>query len=463
MKKYIAALLLTISFSLGAQVTFVIDSLPDYTPAEDILFIAGDFQGWNPGDPAYALHKNDDDKWTITLDSVAEGITYKFKFTRGDWEKVEKGLAGEEIPDREFTFGNDSTVSVIIFNWADFGSPGESTAAWNVSVMDENFYMPQLDRERRIWLYLPPDYDSTDNSYPVIYMHDGQNIFDQKTSFAGEWEVDETLNNLAEMGYEVPIVVGIDNGGEFRTDELTPWVHPQYGGGQGDEYMAFIVETLKPYIDENYRTLTDRDNTGIIGSSLGGLISNYGAIKYQEVFSKSGPFSPAYWINYDSIFNYISNTGIENEIRFYQNVGENEGDAYVNMMYEMEDSLKSVGFENVVSKVITGGDHNEQTWREDFSAAYLYLFVSYANDISERRVIKPLQIHPNPANERISFARDEITDIRSLRIIDQSGKIVFEKEDFSDAFIDVNGFPGGIYVISIVSSEGRFAGRFVKN
>jgi len=387
---------------LNAQVTFIVDSLPDYTPAQDDLYIAGGFNGWNPGDVNHRLNKNDDNKWEATLDGFANGITIGYKFTRGDWATVEKGLNGEEITNRQFTFGNGDTVYIVIYNWAD-QNPGSSTAAENVTIMDEAFEMPQLNRTRRIWLYLPPDYDENNKNYPVIYMHDGQNLFDQITSYAGEWEVDETLNELAGQGYQVPIIVGIDNGGIYRTDELTPWIHPDYGGGQGDEYMAFIVETLKPYVDQNYRTLSGRETTGIIGSSLGGLISTYGALKYQDVFSKSGPFSPAYWINYDSIWGFVSAAGMQYDIRFYLNAGENEGSYYINTMYLMEDSLKAVGFDNVTSKVIPGGNHNEQTWRDDFEEAYLWLFVSYANDIFELSNIKPLFLYPNPATDKIFF------------------------------------------------------------
>jgi len=464
MKKYILFLLLIGYFSVGAQVTFVIDSIPAYTLPDDTLYIAGDFQGWIAGDSVYALQKNEEDKWWITLDSVAEGTTYQFKFTRGDWSRVEKGINGEEIVNRVFTFGNGDTVGIIIFNWADAGGSGESTAAWNVSIMDENFYMPQLDRDRRIWLYLPPGYDSTDMSYPVLYMHDGQNLFDGVTSFAGEWEVDETLNELASQGYQAPIVVGVDNGGIYRIDELTPWYNSEIdGGGQGDEYMAFIVETLKPHIDANYRTLPDRENTGIIGSSLGGLISTYGALKYQDVFSKSGPFSPAYWINYDSIWNFVAEAGIQDEIRFYQNAGQHEGDEFIGLMYMMEDSLKKAGFDQVTSKVIIGGQHNEQTWRDDFAEAYLWLFVSYANNVEDIMSYKPLIIYPNPVTDRLLLKNIKLAADDHVRIIDSSGRVVNE---FTNTMITseivVSNLKSGSYILIVSKSEDLFTGRFIK-
>ncbi|MFN2396927.1 MAG: alpha/beta hydrolase-fold protein, partial [Bacteroidales bacterium] len=278
MKSILVFVLTVMTFAVPAQVTFTLVSIPDYTPEADQIYIAGNFNGWDPGNTQYVLEKDDSNHWQITLDGFSNGETIEFKFTRGSWETVEKGTEGEEIGNRSFTFGNGETVDITIHNWADNnGQGGNSTAAENVHIINEAFYMPQLDRNRRIWIYLPPDYDQTQKNYPVIYMHDGQNLFDVETSFMGEWEVDETLNDLAARGYNVPIVVGIDNGGNHRANEYLPYFFSNLNaGGEGDEYMEFIVETLKPFIDNEYRTLPDRENTGIIGSSLGGVISLYG-------------------------------------------------------------------------------------------------------------------------------------------------------------------------------------------
>lgn len=454
--------LLTGYISLHAQVTFVIDSIPDYTPPGDVLYIAGDFNGWNPGDVNHMLSKNNDGLWESTIDGFPDGITIQFKFTRGDWGTVEKGTSGEEIDNRTYTFGNDSTVHLIIYNWADNNGGGNSTAAENVTIMDEDFYMPQLDRTRRIWVYLPPDYDETMKNYPVLYMHDGQNLFDELTSFAGEWEVDETLNNLADEGYRVPIVVGIDNGGVDRIDELTPWFNPSWGGGQGDEYMAFIVETLKPHIEANYRTLTGRENTGIMGSSLGGLISVYGALKYQYVFSKCGSFSPAYWINNDSIWDFIALIGRQDDIRFYQNIGEFEQQTSIELLLQMEDSLRSIGFSNIFSKVIAGGEHNEATWRDDFREAYLWLFDGYANRIGES-IAEPLLIAPNPVDDFLVIQNWDLNKekMSEYRITDSLGKSV-QSRVLRNARIKVKNLVPGMYILTIESDQQVYTGKFIK-
>ena len=115
------------------------------------------------------------------------------------------------------------------------------TTERNVFVIDEAFYRPQLNRTRRIWIYVPQRYNESDKRYPVIYMHDGQNLFDEATAIAQEWQIDETLNNmLAET-----IIVGIDNS-EYRMNEYNFNDHEEHGSGEGKQYMEFIVHTLKP-------------------------------------------------------------------------------------------------------------------------------------------------------------------------------------------------------------------------
>ncbi|MCB2220461.1 MAG: T9SS type A sorting domain-containing protein [Bacteroidetes bacterium] len=465
MKKIIAFNLMIISiiFSVSAQVTFMIDSLPDYTPPDDILYIAGDFQGWNPGDPAYALQKNAQDQWYIQLDSMAAGTQIEFKFTRGDWGTVEKGVYGEEIPNREFTYGNGDTVGIIIYNWADAGGGGNSTAAENVHIIDEEFYIPQLDKHRRIWIYLPPDYETTSHHYPVIYMHDGQNLFDTYTAFAGEWEVDETLNELYDDSYAVPIVVGIDNGGVDRIDEYTPWPNSQYGGGDGDLYIQFIVGTLKPFIDENYRTLPDRENTALWGSSLGGLISHYGAMKHQDVFSKAGIYSPSYWFS-DSVWTFTEQMGHQQTMRLYQMTGSLEGSGMVTDTWTMHDQLTELGFgeEELLTTIITGGEHNEASWAADFRDAYLWLFQSWANGVGDHYAIQQVQISPNPARNQIRIPEIEFNQSSLIRIYDQVGREQFENYVAGNEAIDVSKLDNGIYFIIIINNNNIYNGKFIK-
>ncbi|MCU0369899.1 MAG: alpha/beta hydrolase-fold protein [Bacteroidales bacterium] len=462
MKNLVFFILLLFPSLVHSQVTFIIDSLPAYTPPEDLIYIAGNFNGWNPGDPAYVLAKNEEQKWTITSATAPEGTEIQFKFTRGSWETVEKGPGGEEIPNRLFTFGNGDTVHIIIYNWASGGGPG-STAADNVILMDDDFEMPQLGRTRKIWLYLPPDYNTSGLEYPVLYMQDGQNLFDDSTSFAGEWEVDETLNNLHGQGLQVPIVVGVENGGEDRIAEYTPWPHQLYGGGDGDLYMEFITETLKPYIDQTYRTLPGRDFTGIMGSSLGGLISHYGALKYQETFSKAGVYSPSYWFS-DSVWAFTREAGHQDVMHIYLMCGGSEGQGTINDMMDMQDSLLAIGFpeEEISLTVIPGGEHNEQLWREDFGNAYQWLFASYANDISEPARRNIIRLFPNPAAGLLTFPADFPNRCDSLEIIDMLGNMVLRKAPFSGKTIDISSLAPGLYLVSLLVNGKYYQGKVVR-
>jgi predicted alpha/beta superfamily hydrolase len=247
----------------------------------------------------------------------------------------------------------------------------ESTASKQVSTF--TIEAPQLKTSRKIWLYLPKNYETSTKRYPVIYMHDAQNLFDAKTSFAGEWNVDEKLDSLKAQ----VIVVGIENGGEKRLEELTPYKHEKYGGGNADKYLEFIVNTLKPEIDKKYRTKTNAKNTTIMGSSLGGLTSFYAVVKYPEVFGKAGVFSPAFWINRKDINDYMADSKkLKAKIYFLCGDSEGDDDSMVTDLNHMEKLLNTNRCYclHLNKKVIVkGGHHNEKLWRDGFTNAYLWL------------------------------------------------------------------------------------------
>ena len=467
MKKHIlfSLLLFCLLPATKAQVTFVIESLPANTPLQDNLYIAGDFSGWNPGLAQYMMHKNEQGKWSITLPAQAAGSVINYKFTRGSWATVEKGASGEEIANRTYTFGGSNLVSITIYNWADGGGSSTSTAAANVKIMSSNFAMPQLNRTRKIWIYLPPGYETSGLAYPVLYMHDGQNLFDNLTSFSGEWKVDETLNSIAAQGKKVPIVIGIENGGNYRIGEYTPWVNPEYGGGDGEKYMQFIVETLKPYVDQNFRTLTGRENTGIMGSSLGGLISHFGALKYQAVFGKAGIFSPSYWFS-DSVWKFTHDAGKQAGMRFYQLCGSNESSEIdvPGDMSRMNDSLVKSGFgqENINNKVVPGGQHNEKLWSEAFSEAYQWLFSDYITSVPDPVQEKAISCYPNPVTSQLTFTSTRKVNFDSLVIIDINGEVVKCIKNPGTNKVDVHALKPGSYILQCQAGNEKFEGKFIK-
>ncbi len=167
-----------------------------------------------------------------------------------------------------------------------------------------NVQSAQLGNVRDLFVYLPPAYNASTRRYPVVYMHDGQNLFDHALSYAGEWQVDETMEALSAEGIEA-IVVGVPNAGVQRLAEYTPFRDARGAGGDGAKYVDFLADTVKPLIDRDFRTLPDRETTGVLGSSLGGLISMFAFFHRPDVFGFAGVMSPSFWFAQEAIFPYV--------------------------------------------------------------------------------------------------------------------------------------------------------------
>lgn len=255
-----------------------------------------------------------------------------------------------------------------------FAETRVSTASSGTHVMPA-IEMPGMNRQRIIRVYLPPGYQIGKRRYPVLYMHDAQNLFDEATSYAGEWGVDETLDQLAKSrGLEI-IVIGIDNGQEKRLNELSPWTNKRFGIAEGKLYLDFIVNTLKPSIDRDYRTLPDRENTAIMGSSMGGLMSHYAIHRYPAVFSKAGIFSPSYWYS-KNIFTHTKAKPTPASAKLYLISGSREGEEAIRDLEKMGKLLRAQKHpeKNLHLAVVTDGEHNEKFWRTEFPNAVTWLF-----------------------------------------------------------------------------------------
>ncbi|TDT69230.1 putative alpha/beta superfamily hydrolase [Hypnocyclicus thermotrophus] len=266
-------------------------------------------------------------------------------------------------------------------------------------IITEEIYIKQLKKNRKVRIYLPNDYEKSDKKYPVIYMHDAQNIYNIGISAYGmEWNVDKTLDSIFEKTKKGFIVVGIDNASERngaeRITEYSPFINnnlykitDKYNdgytlGGKGDKYAEFIVNDLKLYIDKKYKTLSDRENTAIIGSSMGGFISIYIGLKYQNIFSKIGGLSNAIWFAENDMIQFIKNIKKENDMTIYLDVGTNEtsdervdnfNELYINGNKKTYEILKEKGF-NVNFYLIEGAKHNEVYWAKRFSNVIEALF-----------------------------------------------------------------------------------------
>ena len=354
------------------SVTFLVDSALEI-PEDKSIYISGDFENWSGGKEDFRFSKSEDYQ-IFTLEEPQNQI--QFKFTGGDWNTVEKDADGNDINNRLYTFSQpNDTLRITVDNWQSNGDAKALVLPENLEILSDSVYMPQLDRYRRVWVYTPLSYSNSNQSYPVVYMHDAQNLFVDETSYAGEWEVDETLDWLQnENGLEV-IVVAIDHGNDKRMSEMAPFANKNLEHPEGDAYLNFIANTLKPKIDSTYRTKADNTNTAILGSSMGGLISFYAGVKYDNVFGKVGVFSPSFWFA-DDIYEFTENNTLDLESKFYFLAGDCESESMVSNMKKIEAVLlkNGMGSTKVYSKIVEGGQHNERLWKNELAQAISWLF-----------------------------------------------------------------------------------------
>lgn len=433
------------------QLTLKITSIPANTPPGASIHAAGTFNNWNPGDAATVLMPLGNGQYTITLNPPAGQV--KYKFARGSWATVEGNANGGYLPDRVLNYsGQPTTVEHTILSWEDLGG-SNSTAAPNVSVLSNNYFMPQLNRTRRIWIYLPPDYHTTSKKYPVLYMHDGQNLFDAATSFSGEWEVDESLNSLHQQGDHGCIVVGIDNGGTERLNEYSPWANLQYNaGGQGDAYVEFIVNTLKPHIDSTFRTHPGRTTTGIMGSSMGGLISMYAFSERQDVFSRAGIFSPAFWFGGSNSATHVAANPTEGPARVYFLAGGQEPASVAQNMQVVADAMTTAGFtsDEKFSLVPADGQHSEWFWRREFPAAYVWLFAGAVSSTGNLPAAhESIGVFPNPAGSWVRLSGVQADERVEVQIANAAGKRLRTVTLQGHEALWTGDLPAGFFVLKI--------------
>jgi predicted alpha/beta superfamily hydrolase len=236
-------------------------------------------------------------------------------------------------------------------------------------------WSPQLRNRRRVDVHLPPSYGDGRGRYPVVYMQDGQNLADPETSFAGTWALDRALDDLAGRRAEV-IVVGIHHAGERRIAEYSPFPDGRHGGGDGDAYLSFVADSVKPRIDRLFRTRRGRASTMILGSSMGGLISLYAVVARGDVFGGAGVLSPALWYGQGRIFDVIravpAPTG-----RVYLDVGTREGPGMVRDARRMARLLARQGLRASDGSLRfvedEGGRHSEADWARRLPGALEFL------------------------------------------------------------------------------------------
>lgn len=384
MKLAIAAFFLALSIPCYGQhtVKIKVTGIPVLHDDEPV-FITGAFNRWSPDSQPAALTRGHNGQQEITLKNIKAGLM-EYKFTRGSWKTLESTKVGRLVNPRSAIITRDTTISCVIAGWRD--DFPESTASPQVRLMDSAMYVPQLSVSRRIWVYLPKGYDSSKKRYPVLYMHDGQDIFDEATSEGRigplEWGVDETIDQSKNPC--IVIAIAHDQDKSIRIQEYYVNPNPDYKVVMGSEYLDFIVTVLKPMVDKKYKTLPDKNHTFMAGGSMGGLITFYAGLRYPEVFGALGVLSPSLWLDYGNAINEIDTLKKVNQIkkqRYFFYAGKNENrikpdSSVVRMNDDVQlaaDKLEEKAGPTVRRLVNPEGRHGAWYWRSAFVEFYKWL------------------------------------------------------------------------------------------
>lgn len=354
---------------------------PDSTAATDTIHVVGNFNDWQTSGMGAVQAKKSGNYYVASIPNSQEPIFYTFLKNKS-WQHAPAQAYGKGMC--TFAFDPQATGTRIDAKFPAWGGdkPTEairSSMVGNIEILDD-IMIPQLQRNRTIRVYLPPSYANGNRSYPVLYMLDGQNVFDRKTSYSGEWQVDEALERLfAKQGQKEFIVVAVDNGPK-RMSEYSPWPFV-YGDthfhAEGKPMMDFIVETLKPQINQRYRTLQQSQYTGLAGASLGGMMAIYGAMEYAQHFGFVAAFSPSLSIhNSDGVnvlFNGLKQTTKIKNVVVYADMGLAEYGDYDKMndfVALLQQKVSDQADLHIVKDDL--GRHCEASWAERFPAAIGY-------------------------------------------------------------------------------------------
>lgn len=373
MRKVILFLILVVSVSFSQKVKVTFEVRVNKLPDTSAIYITGNHSelgDWNPA--IKMLNKKSDLKWSTTLE-FEKGTSLEYKFTLGSWNKEALKKEGKASANSKLIVNNDTTVFAEVNAWGEnnvhssFKGQITGTVRYHQNMTGNNI------KPRDIIVWLPPDYVKEENKrYPVLYAHDGQNLFDPNTSaFRVDWQMDEASDSLIRKGKLDPfIIVGIYN---------TPDRSREYRAGDtGFAYMDFVVKKLKPFIDKNYRTLTDRNNTASIGSSAGGTISFLLLMMHNDVFGKAACLSPAFKYEGKDFVSPFRSMSSRPDVRLYMDDGGVGIDSLLLPgIEEMILQLKGRGYKEQNDFTFyfdKEAEHNESAWARRLWRPLTYLF-----------------------------------------------------------------------------------------
>lgn len=338
------------------------------------IYISGNFNKWRTQDKEYMLEKIEENYYHYKFKS---DFVYPdeliFKFTKGDWSEVEIDTDGNPTLNRSIT--NFSGIqNEYVPKWRKNWLPFKQSYLPQVLLISDEFEIPQLNKTRKIWALLPHDYDKSIERYPVLYLQDAQNLFNEDSPY-GNWEIDKKLAVMAEYKIGKIIIIAIEHGDEDREKEYNVG-KTVLGKGQGKNYIKFISETLKPFVDNQFRTKPEREFTGIGGSSLGGLISIFCGLMYPKMYGKLMAFSPSLWVAPKIT---IDGDNVDNEeTKIYLYAGGDESENLIEQVNSFKNNLIASEFVKDKMKINLSinmeGKHNETYWSDEFPKAIEWLY-----------------------------------------------------------------------------------------
>ncbi len=338
------------------------------------VYISGNFNNWRTQDKNFIMEQIGANLYQFEFPSnfiYPEELLYKF--TKGDWSEVEIGK-NNEITSNRSTKLKSGILNEYVPKWRKNWLPYKTNYLPKVLLISDEFEIPQLNKTRKIWALLPHDYDSSNESYPVMYLQDAQNLFNEKAKY-GNWEIDKKLAVMAEYKIGKIIIIAIEHAEEDRIKEYNVG-KTMLGKGQGKKYIKFMTETLKPFVDSNFRTKKEREFTGIGGSSMGGLVSIFSGLRYPQVYGKLMIFSPSLWvvpkikIKSDSIKN--------SDTKIYLYAGGDESETMIEHVQSFKKNMIASEFVKDNFKINLSvnmeGKHSEPYWSDEFPKAIEWLF-----------------------------------------------------------------------------------------
>jgi predicted alpha/beta superfamily hydrolase len=350
------------------------------TPEDDDrpVYISGNFNDWATQDRRFLMTKITVGKYEFTFpksDHFRGELIYKF--TKGDWSEVEIDRYGNKTPNRSWKLGDNFTKQERVLKWRKNWLPYRPSQLPKIHLISEEFEIPQLNKTRKIWALLPHDYHTSDEQYPVLYLQDAQNLFGETGQY-GSWNIDKKLAVMSDYDIGKIIIIAIEHGEAERLVEYNVG-KTLLGKGTGKEYIRFITDTLKPFVDTTFRTLSDRQHTGIGGSSMGGLVSVFSGLMYPEVFGKLMIFSPSLWVIPKIKLGFLDMFDpMETSVYLY--AGGDESESMIKHVTKFRKRLLSreslQGKMKVRLSINQEGKHNETYWSDEFPKAIEWLFFS---------------------------------------------------------------------------------------